>query len=933
MTPGCISPLPRPKAFENSGVDKGDSRLGFTTALVESFGAWEIRSDILYLDNGAFGACPTVVLEKQRDIRQWIEENPHDFFERSYIPACEASREALADFLHTDPADLVLLPGATHGLNVVIQSLTFDSDDEILTTNHAYSSVRLALEHVAKRDNVRLVVVDIPLEVSGPDIILQRILASVTPQTRFAVVDHVPSRSGLVFPIKEIVHELAALNIDTLVDGAHAPGMIPLNVADINAAYYVANCHKWMCTPRGVGFLHVRRDRVQNIKPLVIARSPYVVDGSSHSSLEHSFGWMGTNCPSALLSLPTSISFLNTVIPGGYRGLIDRNHNLAVLARRIICRTLGIPIPCPDSMIGAMATIPLPDSPGPKQEGMLPVQQALWREHGIVIPVYAWPSYPKRVIRLSVQAYNSLDQYLRLADCLRSVLYNERNPAPDRLNNPSLKLLRSSDSWGNGNDHVSTEYASACGHHADNGSNGADFLETPHQDIKNPTPRLLVWLAQLRVRRIVEGSFASYPVSLYPIAGDAETRFFMESKPDYGHANLEISRVAYMLSCIDQRRIPRIMEPSIACLMQDEDVVENWPEWVELLKNQAQILTRAITLDMAASQTPSTFPADASDFISRVVLYKTESHGGNLSFSFWLRALADFVRGRWSPVRVASFLQIHSFLKDPVGGLRNDAATQTELFILLFNELRAQLDDAQPSQTTWETVAAQLALESSFISQPLVRHTSYVHFSGDQQLVYSYVDINHLARSEFSSPAIVVGMIQNIINSPSNDLYSIAPIAVANSYPICSSHDARAVVIDGNNRITTVAFLRFVSIHGVPDTGETEELREYCQSYGLGPVYFVDLCAVMQMLWDGPVDIIDQLKIVEKVARFRHVRQVPVLITEESSFFTKVLVDGYETFLQPVHQCIFATEDLLVALPAKMQSHGRAKGFKALPIR
>ncbi|KAF4982153.1 hypothetical protein FZEAL_2176 [Fusarium zealandicum] len=928
------------KPFGTELDDK--SGLGTMAALIESFGDWQIRNDILYLDNGAFGACPTAVVDKQKEIRQWIEENPHEFYERSYITALEASKETLAGFLHADPSDLVLLPGATHGLNVVIQSLNYNQGDEILTTNHAYSSVRMALEYVAKRDGAHLVVIDLPLQVTGPTDILQRILAGVTSRTRLAVIDHIPSRSGLVLPAKEIVHELESLGVDTLVDGAHAPGMIPLNLEDINAAYYVANCHKWMCAPRGVGFLHVRRDHAEKIKPLVIARSPYVVSRSKHSSLQHSFGWMGTYCPSAVLSLPCSINHLETVMPGGYSGLTSRNHDLAVLARRIICKAIGIPVPCPDSMIAAMATIPLPDSPGLEQEGMLPIQQALWKEHGIVIPVYSWPSYPKRVIRLSVQAYNSLDQYLKLADCLRMVLYNERNPVPKDLKHwPSRPLpwmgerRQSHDSTYSS----STEPSLACNcgsHEADSWGKGFVRPEAPYKDMEDPTPWLLIWLAQSRVRRIVEGSFSSYPLSLFPTAGDAETQFHLASEPKYRHANLEASRVTYMLSCLNRRRIPQMMASLVSKLLETDDIIESWPDWMGTLRNQAQILNRAIVFDMAAPRTPAKFPVDARDFVSLVVPYETESQQGNLSLTFWLRALADFTtRGQWSTARVMSFLQIHSFLKDPVGGLRNDVDTPADLFLLMFNGLKPEINVAKTSQETWEEIAAQLALESSFMSQPLVSTASYIHFSGDQQLVYSYVDIANLARSEFASPEIVTGMIQDILNSDSSDDENcIAPIAVARSYPVCSSHDARAVIVDGNNRITTVAFLRFVSIYGVSDAGEMEgQLREYCRNHGLGPVYFVDFCAVMQMLRNSAEDTIDQLRTCRTLARFRHVSQVPSLVTEESSFFTRVLVEEGEKIAQPVHQYIFATDDLLVALPAKMQSHGRAKGFKALPVR
>lgn len=902
-----------------------DPKQDDTMNLVKTFGNWHIRQDILYLDNGAFGACPTVVVEEQGRIRRTIEENPHDFFERSYVSAWEASRQTLAGFLHVEPADLVLVPGATHGLNIVIQSVHFEPDDEILITNHTYSSILLALNYVAQRDNARLVIVDIPLHVVSPNDIVQRLLARVTSQTRFAVVDHVPSRSGLVFPIKDIVRQLAAHEIDTLVDGAHAAGMVDLDISDINAAYYVGNCHKWMCTPRGVGFLHVRPDRAHHIKPLVIARSPYVVNKSRYSQLEHSFGWMGTSCPSAVLSLPVSIDFLNNVVPGGLNGLTIRNHNLAVIARRVVCKALDIPLPCPDNMIGAMATIPLPDSPGPEQEGMLPIQQILWKQHKIIVPVYSWPAYPKRVIRLSAQAYNSLEQYFWFADCLRSVLYNEQNPPPKCLGKWPLVSCQTVE-------HQSTGGTPNCGHH-DNSGQVANHADTPHQDIEDPEPWSLFWLAKARIRRMITGRFDSYPVALYPTAEDNLIQFASASGSDPRHANLEITRMAFMLSCMNRRRIPQLMVAPICRILETDDVIEGWGHSVQTLKHQCWTITNGIIGEMAAPRTPATFPNDVKDFVCRVVPYEAERNEESIGFTFWLRALADFnTRGRWSPDRITSFLQIHSFLKDPVGGLFKDTSPQMEVFAMLFTSLQPELEALRLSNTTWEDIAVQLALESSWISHPLVRHPSYIHFSGDQQLVYSYVDIDKLARTEFASPPIVAGMIENIMTS-NMDECAIAPIAVVQGYTISSKHDDRPIIIDGSNRITAISFLRFVSIHGIPAASETETLRAYCRDYGLGPIHFVDHCAVLQLLWDDRMDIIDMIGTSNKLRRFGEVRQVPVLVTEESAFFTKSLMDGNEGLLQPVHQSIFATDERLVAIPSKLQDHGRANDFKALPIR
>ncbi|KAF4987750.1 hypothetical protein FGRMN_10174 [Fusarium graminum] len=911
-------------------------------SLDETFGDWQIRKDILYLDHGAFGACPKSVTQKQNDIRQWIEDSPHAFFERSYVEALESSKKALADFIHADPRDMTLLPGATHGLNVVIQSQRFTQNDEILTTNVAYSSVRMVLDHVAERDGARVVVVEVPLLVDSPEDVMQRILAGVTPRTRLAVIDHIPSRTGLVLPAKTIVRELDALGIDTLVDGAHAPGSIALDLDDIHAAYYVANCHKWMCAPRGSGFLHVRRDRAETIKPLVIARSPYVIGKSERSSLEHNFGWMGTYCPSAILSLPASIHHLKTVVPGGHGGLVRRNHELAVRARRIVCHAIGVAIPCPDTMIASMATIPLPESPEPEQEGMLPIQQALWKDHGIVIPVYSWPSYPKRVIRLSVQAYNHLDQYHKLANCLRMVLCNERKQI-----RPALNIVAEAETpfWTEeGQESHDSAYSSSTelslvwrhgGQNVVRKGRQSFYPEKPYQDIENPTSRQLICLAQSRLKRIVTGNFASYPLSIFPTVGGSHVESLLDDKPKYQHVNLEASKMAYMLSRLPRRRIPQTMVSSVEQLLEVDDVIEKWHSWVGDFKEQAEMVHQAIVFAMKTSKTPIKFPDNAEEFVSRVIPYETERHDKNVSLALWRRALVDFTAGRQScPERVTAFLQIHSFLKDPVGGLCGNFNSATDSFLSLFNSLRPEINFEKVVKQTWEETVVQLAFESSFLSQPLISEACYVHFEEDQQLVYSYADMFSLGRSEFACPEIVVRMMDEILGSDSTSECCVAPIAVTHCHSVCSSDGARAIIIDGNNRITTLTFLRFVAIYGLPQPERLEDdLRDHCRDTGLGPVSFVDFCAVAKMLQNSALATLKKIQSSACLSRFQDIRQVPVLITEEASFFTKLHVGNEEDIAQPVHQAIFATDELLVALPGKIQSHGRAKGFKAMPIR
>jgi isopenicillin-N epimerase len=385
-----------------------------------------LKQDVVYLDHGAFGGCPKDTMDRHNEIRNKIESDPHDFYERHYTSTLQRSKEALASFLHADVRGLVLLPGATHALNVVIKSQMFNPGDEILTTNQAYSSCYSVMDHVAERDGVKLVIAELPFPATSPQQVLESILACVTERTRFAVIDHIPSRTAMILPIKEIVAELESRGIITLVDGAHAPGMIELDVGNINAAYYVGNCHKWMCAPRGIGFLHVREDYCETAKPLVVARSAHAAEATVHSTLEHTFDWLGTNDASAYLSLPAAIEFLSSVVPGGHRGLIQRNHDLAIEARNLVCSRLGIAPPLPDDMVGSMISIPLPDSIEPPTIGHLPLQLLLWEKYRIEIPIYAWPAHPKRVLRFSVQAHNSLEQYAWLAEILRGALDDER---------------------------------------------------------------------------------------------------------------------------------------------------------------------------------------------------------------------------------------------------------------------------------------------------------------------------------------------------------------------------------------------------------------------------------------------------------------------------------------------------------------------------
>lgn len=385
---------------------------------------WRIDPEIDFLNHGSFGACPAPVLDAQERVREEMERQPVEFLARRLGGRLDEARVKLALFLGADTAGLVALSNATTAVNTVLRSIEWAPGDELLTTDHAYNACRNALEFAARRRGARVVVCHVPFPIEGPEEAGQAILAAVTPRTRLALIDHVASPTGLVFPVQALVRTLGERSVDVLVDGAHAPGMLPLDIRSLGAAYYVGNCHKWLCAPKGAAYLCVREDRRERIRPLSISHG--VNSRRPGRSLFHDeFDWTGTDDPSAFLCVPVAIDFLESLVDGGWPEILRRNHTLAVEARRILADALEVEPPCPDEMIGALAALPLPDDSVEPPSSPLysdSLQAVLLRRHRIEIQICAWPASPKRVLRVSAQLYNDIEQYRRLAAALESEL-------------------------------------------------------------------------------------------------------------------------------------------------------------------------------------------------------------------------------------------------------------------------------------------------------------------------------------------------------------------------------------------------------------------------------------------------------------------------------------------------------------------------------
>jgi len=382
---------------------------------------WLLDPAITYLNHGSFGAAPKMVLEKQSELRAQLEREPVRFMVRELEPLLDEARAVLAEFVGADTESIAFVPNATAGVNAVLRSLDLDLHDELLVSSHEYNASRNALDYVAGLVGAKVVTVDVPFPIASPDEVFDRVMERVTERTRLFLVDHVTSQTGLIFPIARLIEALKQRGIDTLVDGAHAPGMFPLNLEALGAAYYTGNLHKWVCAPKGAAFLYVRANRRRGIRPVVISHGANATR-TDRSRFHLEFDWPGTWDPTACLSVPTALRFMNG-IAGGWPEGMRRNHELALRARDVLCATLGIGKPAPDEMLGSMAAMPLPDGKPfvPSLYGE-PMQDALFFEHAIEVPIHPWPQQPKRVLRISAQLYNTIEDYEKLAKALTELL-------------------------------------------------------------------------------------------------------------------------------------------------------------------------------------------------------------------------------------------------------------------------------------------------------------------------------------------------------------------------------------------------------------------------------------------------------------------------------------------------------------------------------
>ncbi len=384
---------------------------------------WNLDPNIIFLNHGSFGATPNTILEKQNEYREMMENEPVDFFVNKMPELLYASKRKLGAFVGADTNDIVFIQNTTTGVNLILNSYPCENGDEWLTTSHAYGACKNAIKHYAEKNGVILKIADVPFPVQNDNEILESISKEINSKTKLALIDHVTSATGMIFPIRKIIELLHSKGIKVIVDGAHVPGMISLDINDLDADFYVGNCHKWICAPKGSAFVFAKNEFKEWIKPLVISHFNDIdIDGNSHWS--NQFMWDGTHDFSQYICVGDTIDYMENLHPDKWEGIMTHNHKLAWQGAKLIADNLKIDLPLEEKYIGSMVNIPMPEGEEgfPKFNETPPLKKILFEKYKIEVPVFFFPQAPTQWLRISAQLYNSIEQYEYLAESLSFII-------------------------------------------------------------------------------------------------------------------------------------------------------------------------------------------------------------------------------------------------------------------------------------------------------------------------------------------------------------------------------------------------------------------------------------------------------------------------------------------------------------------------------
>jgi isopenicillin-N epimerase len=366
--------------------------------------SWTLDRDLAYLNHGGFGAAPVSVLAAQQGWQDALERNPTGFLVRQLPDLLENVRARLAAFLGADPAGLVFTDNATAGLQTVIAQLKLGSGDEVVTTDHAYVPVLTQLRKVAATTGAKLRIAPVPVAAASRSAVTDAIMSEVSDRTRFVVVDHVASCSGMVFPVDQIVAQCRPRGIGVVIDGAHATGLVPVDLDQLGADFWVGNLHKWLCAPKASAVLYAAPQWRDELRPLVASHR--FDDG-----FQAAFDWTGTHDPSALLAAAAALEFFDQA---GWPAVREHNNDLARRGAELVARHIGTTVPGGDGLFAAMRLIQLPEPLG--EFDAREIERGLQDECKVVVPITYHGGW--QWLRVSAQLYNTIGDYERLANGL-----------------------------------------------------------------------------------------------------------------------------------------------------------------------------------------------------------------------------------------------------------------------------------------------------------------------------------------------------------------------------------------------------------------------------------------------------------------------------------------------------------------------------------
>lgn len=462
------------------------------------------------------------------------------------------------------------------------------------------------------------------------------------------------------------------------------------------------------------------------------------------------------------------------------------------------------------------------------------------------------------------------------------------------------------------------------------------------QDLPNPTFQELFDLAVWRLVEIAVPNSANPPPRLFPTAEKTRDSFFtLKDWIKFGDLESEYGRLSWMLFTFPERGVPVRCADTVLDILASPCVLSRWRQVSKTLRNQVQAILMDVIHSMVSQLPPIDSKMTKDDFLTVPVDYDFPSdQTENLFLELFRRSSCRMAsltsKGDYS--WVVEYIQIHAFLRDPIGGLKKDFSNQAIIFQDLLAALIQKIAGVPLDEEHWARFVAQLAQESSFLADPQIEDVAYLHFSGHQQLLYAYVELHELTRAEFSVPEHVMLIMQEIMQEAiSSEECRIVPIIVA-SVPSVAAKKPQKIIIDGNTRATATMVFRLLASTGVKAEDVFANLDKYCSTHGLGPKWCLDIRNVVQSLYatENPT-LLTIRENQEALEKFKTVTRLPGLLTQEPLFHTICLqrkFEGRPRILQPMHQMIFNDDSFGLALPARRsQAHGRPKGYSLLPLR